>query len=344
MDYWARHTPDREAVVDGVRRLTYAQLAELVDECARTFIAAGVRTGERVAMLTAPSLEFLAVFLALNRIGAVWVGLNPRHRLPEFEYVLKDTAASLLIGIERFEDRSFTEDLRVLGENNALLTAPVLVTERPTDVAFMSCLKTRPVSDEELASAASAPMPASPSCVVYTSGSTGRPKGALLSRHGQLRVYRHWISLLAIHEIRVVADLPVDHVGGLDRIFYSLMSGGLLVFMPRFRPRESAQTIERERITVGFGELTQWIKCAPLFEQHDLSSLEVIGYAGGPPSRWLLEKLQRLVPRVFTGYGMTETTDAAMFTDADTSLQALSGHNVGRAAGGPAHAPNLARR
>jgi acyl-CoA synthetase (AMP-forming)/AMP-acid ligase II len=330
VDYWARCAPEREAVVDGERRLTYAQLSQLSDECARGLIAAGVRPGQRVAMLTTPSLEFLAVFLAIDRIGAVWVGLNPRHRLPEFEYVLKDTSARLLIGIECFEQRDFREDLRALGENNALLAPPLLIPERSIGQEFLAPLKTRPVSDEELATAASAVTAASPSCVVYTSGSTGRPKGALLSRRGQIQVYGQWRSFLAIGEIRAVADLPVDHVGGLDRVFYSLMAGGLLVFMRRFRPAELLEKIERERITVVFGELTQWIKCAPLFDQYDLRSLAVVGYAGGPPNESLLDSLHRIAPRVFTGYGMTETSDAVMFTDAEVSLAALAGHNVGR--------------
>src|SRR5688500_7022775 len=83
-DYLALHAaawPSGEAAVLGDVRLTYGELAERVASCARAMLAGGVRKGDRVAMLTSPRPEYLIVFLALARIGAMWVGLNPKYRL-----------------------------------------------------------------------------------------------------------------------------------------------------------------------------------------------------------------------------------------------------------------------
>lgn len=330
LDHWARRFPDREVAVDGKLRLTYAQLAEAVDGCARAFLAAGVEPGDRVAMLTTPRLEFLVVLLALHRIGAVWVGLNPRHRLEELDHVVKETTPRLLLGIERFEGRDYKHDLHELARRNALPVAPVIIGGEQPDPRFYETLRTRDVTDEELARAAAAVIPGSSSCIVFTSGSTGKPKGAVLCHHGQIRAYRRWHTYLGLERTRMVSELPVDHVGGLDRTFLTLIGGGRLVFQRRFEPSALLECIQRERINVWLGELTQWVKCAPLLERYDLSSLEAIGYGGGPPARDLLERYARVCERIFSGYGMTETSDAVMLTDPGCSLGTLSEHNVGR--------------
>jgi acyl-CoA synthetase (AMP-forming)/AMP-acid ligase II len=330
LQQWAERTPDREAAVDGQTRLSYRQLTEAVEQCARALIATGVRTGDCVAMLTTPRLEFLLTLLALHRIGGVWLGLNPRQRLGELQHIVSDAAPKLLIGIESFEGRDFLADLGELAQSSDLLRAPVIIRGEEPTLDFLAALGGREVHDDELFQAAAALAPASPSCIVYTSGSTGEPKGAVLCHYGQLRAYRQWLSYLGTQRYRMVCDLPVDHVGGIAPIFLSLMSGGAVVFQRRFDPRALLECIQRERITVWSGELTQWIKCAPLLDRYELSSLQAIGYGGGPPPRDLLERYTKVAPRIFSGYGMTETSDAIMFTDPGTPVDVLCDHNVGR--------------
>ena len=71
--YHAARTPDREAVVFGERRVSYRELDAAVDDCARGLLALGVRRGDRVALLMTSRLEYLVIFLATARIGALWV-------------------------------------------------------------------------------------------------------------------------------------------------------------------------------------------------------------------------------------------------------------------------------
>jgi acyl-CoA synthetase (AMP-forming)/AMP-acid ligase II len=330
LDHWAAETPEREAAVDGSCRLSYAQLAERVEECARALGAVGVREGDRVAMLTTPRIEFLIVFLALSRIGAVWVGLNPRHTRAELQYVIADADCRMLIAIDSFQGRDYTEDIRALSAHQRLMSEPLVIVGEAPDPQFFSALAAAATPPQKSPARARAPAGARPSLIVYTSGSTGRPKGALLSDYGLISTYRRLAAYLAVGEMRLAAELPVDHVGGLDRAFLALIEGGLIVFLRRFDPRELLECIQRERITSWNGELTQWIKCAPLLDEYDLSSLEVIGYGGGPPPLALLERYAQVAPRIWTGYGMTETGDAVMLTDPHSSLEVLCEHHVGR--------------
>jgi acyl-CoA synthetase (AMP-forming)/AMP-acid ligase II len=330
LDYWSERVPQREAVVDGDCRLSYGQLVELVDQCARAFLSAGVGLGDRIAMLTTPRLEFLIAFLAMNRIGAVWVGLNPRHKLAELDYVLRDSGARLLIGIERFEERDFREDLQTLAQCHELLAPPVVIEGELPRLDFFAGLQTEPVDDRRLEQAAALLTPARPICVVYTSGSTGEPKGAVLSDHGFVAAHLRWGAHLTLSEVRLTVELSIDHIDGLGRPLFALLQGGTVILQRRFEPRATLQCIQRERATFWFAELTQWIKCQPYLSEYDLSSLQVIGYVGGPLPHDLRLALEAIGARVFTGYGMTEVSSAALLTDFDTPWELLEEANVGR--------------
>jgi acyl-CoA synthetase (AMP-forming)/AMP-acid ligase II len=330
LDYWSERVPQREAVIDGDCRVSYGQLAELVDECARAFLSAGVRPGDRIAMLTTPRLEFLIAFLAMNRIGAVWVGLNPRHKPAELDYVLRDSGAKLLIAIERFEGRDFREDLQRLAHLPELLVPPLVIADERPRLDFFASLQTQSADDRRLEEAAALLTPCRPICVVYTSGSTGEPKGAVLSDHGFLAAHLRWGAHLAVSAMRLTVELSIDHVDGLGRALFALLHGGTAILQRRFDPRATLECIQRERATFWFAELTQWIKCQPHLSEYDLSSLEVVGYVGGPLPHDLALALKAIGARVFTGYGMTELSSAALLSDFDTPWEVLEEANVGR--------------
>lgn len=329
-DHWAKSRPHSEAVIDRECRLDYARLGQLVESCSRAFLAAGIKPGDRIAMLTTPRVEFVISFLAMSRVGAVLVGLNPRHRLPELEYVVQDCDPKLLIAIDSFEQRDYRSEIQTLAAKSDLLCPPVVIEGEQPDLDFFSVLERRQVTDEEIARVTEQLTPASPICVVYTSGSTGPAKGALLSDHGLLGSHLRWVKHLGIGEIRIISDLPIDHIGGLERMLVALVQGGTTLLQRRFDPRAVLECIQRERATFWLGELTQWVKCAPLLEEYDLSSIEIAGYAGAPLPAEMLEQITAFAPLIFTGYGMTETSNAIILTDAQTPADAFTKQHVGR--------------
>ncbi|HEY7892230.1 MAG TPA: class I adenylate-forming enzyme family protein [Solirubrobacteraceae bacterium] len=330
LDHWSERVPQREAAIDGDCRLSYRELAELVEECAQAFLSAGVAPGDRIAMLTTPRLEFLIAFLAMNRIGAVWVGLNPRHKLAELDYVLRDCGAKLLLGIERFEDRDFREDLQRLARRHDLLAPALVIEGEQPRLDFFAGLQSKRLDDRQSEQAAASLTPSRPICVVYTSGSTGEPKGAVLSDHGLVAAHLRWGAHLALPVMRLTVELSIDHVDGLGRPLFALLQGGTVILQRRFDPRATLQCIERERATFWFAELTQWIKCQPYLSEYDLSSLQVLGFVGGPLPHDLVLALKAIGARVFTGYGMTELSSAALLSDFDTPWEVLEEANVGR--------------
>ena len=117
-----------ETTQDELWLISYADLAELTDRCAAKLVDLGVRPGERVAMLSTPRPEFLIVFLAAARIGAVWVGLNPRYTLDELRYVVGDAQPVVLIVPAAIDGRTRRDDAETL-EREETAIRHVLVLE-----------------------------------------------------------------------------------------------------------------------------------------------------------------------------------------------------------------------
>ena len=182
VSHWAAKMPDSEALVSEGERLTYRVLNERVDQCARALTAAGVTRGDRVAVLCTPRWESFIVLYALCRIGASWVGLNPRHLIGELAYVVEDSQPVALFGMASFEERDYRELLLELAETYPRIKHRIAMTGRAEGFVnlgeFLAGADT--IDEPAYQAAIAAVSPEDCAAVVYTSGSTGQPKGAML--------------------------------------------------------------------------------------------------------------------------------------------------------------------
>jgi fatty-acyl-CoA synthase len=201
-------------------------------------------------MLCTPRPEFLVVFLASARIGAVWLGLNTKYTLDELRYVVGDAQPVVLIAVAAVNGRDFAGDARTLARENAAIRHLVILELGPRfvpepldgllglsgDAAPEQC---RAVTARDAA------------LLVYTSGTTGQPKGALLSHRGLVHCSRIQREHLRARPLRVLNNLPVNHVVCVgDVCAFVLVSGGTVVFAERFEPARIGPLIRDERITI----------------------------------------------------------------------------------------------
>ncbi len=99
-DYLNHHaslSPGKDALVYKMERINYATLSLKVAACARALIASGVKQRDKVAVLSTTRPEYWVTFLATTSIGAIWLGLNPKYKLPEIRYVLEDAKPKLCL-------------------------------------------------------------------------------------------------------------------------------------------------------------------------------------------------------------------------------------------------------
>ncbi len=322
--YWAQHQPDEEMLTHVETRLTARQVEEQSAALARALMAAGVRHGDRVAVLGDPRPEFYVSFIAAVRIGATWQGLNPKYTDGELDHVTSDSRPSVLLGLSA-EDRPKLAALA----SRVGLSGPIVVAGAEWD-EFVRTGES--VTDVELQRAERSVLPSDPAVLVYTSGTSGRPKGALLPHRGLVRCSAIQAERWYEARPRMLCDLPINHVGSLGDISSSVViAGGTVHYMERFDRVGVLEVIASERIEYWLAIPTMFLLASrtPEWAGADLSSMKRAIWGGAAPPRDLVLELQRRIPIVCTSYGMTETVGSVTYTDDDDDLESLL-ETVGR--------------
>jgi len=327
--HWARTRPAADAVVEGAVTTSHAVFEHLIRRAAAALLDAGVQRGDRVAMLSTPRLEHLVLFMASLRIGAVWLGLNPRYRVDELAHVLKDAQPRVVLAMLTIEGRDYREDLAELqAAACAGTTWLALDDDAPGFLGWGAVLASvQPQYLARLNAAAAEVSTDDPALIVYTSGSTGAPKGAMLSHRSIVSSARiqceHWWA----EPLRVLNNLPINHIGSaVELACHAIVGGGTNVLMARFDPVAMPGVIREQGVTVihqvptMYQLLLEKGRPAPA----DLSSLQALIWSGAPAPRSLIEQLRAYCANHFTAYGMTETGGEVLYTPAGASDEMLS--------------------
>ncbi|MET0457255.1 MAG: AMP-binding protein [Mycobacterium sp.] len=322
--HWTKSDPDRELLTHDDIRLTRGQVEEQSAALARAFLAAGVRRGDRIAVLGNPRPEFYVSFVAAARIGAIWQGLNPKYTSGELDHVVSDSQPRVLMGLSD----AYRATLENLSARIGL--AVPIVTAGDTWEKFLRAGEV--VTADQLRRAESAVDSRDPAVLVYTSGTSGRPKGALLPHRGLVECSSIQADRWYAEHPRMLCDLPINHVGCLGDIVSSVVvAGGTVHFMEKFDRSGVLDVIARERIEYWLAIPTMFllITATPEWATADLSSVKRVIWGGAAASRELILELQERVPLVCTSFGMTETVGSVTYTDDDDDIEALA-NTVGR--------------
>lgn len=289
----ARITPDRVALAQGDRSVTYRSLAERTRQLGSALRDLGVRRGDRVAYLGANDISGLEAFFAAGQIGAVFVPLNIRLSAVEIAYMLEDCGAVVLI-----YGADMADVARVAGSSVRHLIGPSdfepLVGDGSADTPL------EPVGLEDAA------------VILYTSGTTGKPKGAVLT-HGNLtfNTMNQIAHYDALGTDRVLCISPLFHVTGLGQVTMpTLFKGGCVEVVPRFEPGATLAAIERRKIA-GFAAVPVMLKVMsehPAWPDADLSSLRYVNYGGSAVEERVARAWLDKGVMLYQGYGMTEAT------------------------------------
>ena len=309
--------PGREAVSDlgSGERHGYGDIAARGRRVAAGLARrAGVRAGDRVALLARNGTAYLDLLLGLEGCGAILVPLNWRCTVGELAFVLDHCRPRAVVW-----DPAFAGTVAELRERTAVARWIPLVRGADSGAEL--------AHDELVVGTDAPPMPAragapgNPACILYTSGTTGRPKGAVIP-HRQVTWNAVGTALSwGLRESDATAVLtPMFHAGGLFALATPLLAvGGRVVLVPDFDPDESLRILARERCTVVLAVptiLRMWLD-APALGEVDLGAVRwiVTGGAPCPPDLAAAAAARGLTLR--QGYGMTEvgvncfaTTDA----------------------------------
>ena len=256
---WSELHPDKTAIVYEEQRITYRDLHRRADRTSCWFQSLGIEKGDRVAVMLANGPEFIEIYLACSRLGAIFIPVNFRLAGPELEYTLRNARPRLFVFSERYG--SSVESLSLDKGLPLMLTA--VLKEKPegkTDVEdrFLDYIRDSKAYDGQspfLTKSLGPADPEEPHVIMYTSGTTGQPKGAVLSHRKTFFNCLNADIFFKLHfdDVMLVV-LPLFHSGGLfiqaSPIIYK---GATLIIHPRFDPLRTFHDIDRYRVTKFLG-------------------------------------------------------------------------------------------
>ena len=270
--------PDALAVVDGDRRWTYGEFDTWVNRLAHGLAGRGYTTGDVLALASANSAEFLAVYYACAKLGLVCVPVNLGWRGDEVAYVLKHSQARGIVVESQLLDAIAPAVAEAPGVTDVIV-APGTGGD-VTGLTLDDVLSADPTAPEVVVE------DRAPLSYLYTSGTTSFPKG-VVGTH--LAIHLESMSAALDSGWRAddkfVAMMPMFHTAQLNAFCTPAIVVGATIFVHRgFDPDRFLTTIEREKITQVFG-LPMMYRAAlehPSFAGRDLSSLRRAVYAMAP--------------------------------------------------------------
>ncbi len=267
------------ALAFGERHYSHAEIEALTDGLAATLRGRGVRSGQRVALMSSNRPEFVVAVRAIWRLGAAVVLLSPAWKQSEVQHALALTDPSHAVG-----------DHPVLAE-----LMPMLHLDEPITEGRASFGEPSPESDAVL---------------VFSSGTTGMPKAVRHTHQSFGAAIGHWRSALQMTSSdRMQIVTPASHILGLLNIMTALDTGAWLRLHPRFDIDLMLHHIEADRITIemAVAPIALALAAHPRLDSVDLSSLRYIMWCATPVTPSVAETVTRRTGVGWlTAYGTSE--------------------------------------
>ncbi len=290
--------PDKLAVVDGTRRISYAQLRDAVLRLATGLATLGLRPGERVIFQLDNSLELIVSFFALCRLGVIPVLALPAHRRTEIAHFARASGAVALFIPDRVRNFDYREMAREVVALCPTLRQVIVSGQAEADQVALTML-----SESQAEGQAAMPLPKAGdvALMLLSGGTTGLPK--LIARTHADYIYGSKQSAKVAGfgtDTVFLALLPIAHnyTLGAPGVLGTIACGGTTVVSPGTAAEVVFPLIEREGVSVlsaAVPLVAKWLG-SDLFGRHDFATLKVFMNGGAK----LVPELRQRVEEKFT--------------------------------------------
>jgi long-chain acyl-CoA synthetase len=323
----ARRAPDRDALVLGDTRLSYAQVDAMANQVANLLVSRGIEPGDKVA-LSCPNVPFFPViYYGILKAGAVVVPLNVLLKGREIAYHLGDSQAKAYFCFEGTADLPMGTDGYAGFEQADGCEHFFLVMANPASPSSVDGAETfaaaltgqSPVFDSVSTAETDTAV------ILYTSGTTGQPKGAELSHANMVMnalTSNRLFGTLATDHYTHLLTLPLFHSFGQSVNMNAGFSvGATLLLLPRFDAQQAIGLMQREKITFFAGVPTMyWGLLGALTDDVDVDRIagnlrRAVSGGSAMPVEILRQFQDRFHVQVLEGYGLSETSPVATFSD-----------------------------
>ncbi|MBQ7476148.1 MAG: AMP-binding protein [Selenomonadaceae bacterium] len=282
------------AIVDNGRRITYADAAQSIKKFRNRMYALGIRQGDRIALFSRNSAEFIYTYLAAASLGAICVPINFQLSHRETAFILRDAGIEHILTytpleLDEHDVKVIQHDIKTFADVDSDVDAP----ELPADF------------DEN-----------TPCAIIYTSGTTGNPKGAVLSHKNLVRNVEQIDVMKCRRENKVLCVLPMYHCFGWTCcVLYSLYCGAEIYVLRSFKHRETVDLIRDEGITDLYAVPSIYRLITTLGTAEDLKTVRLAMCSGTTlPLKVAKDFESKFGIKLSEGYGLSEASPIVTLT------------------------------
>ena len=281
-------SPENVALIDvhTEESWTYQQLEKEIINWVEFFQNNNCKRGDRVVVLSHNRIELFAIMFACGILGLIYVPINWRLSTLDWEHLIRDADANLLIYEYSFEDKikqfSFVESFpleTVTSSRKQMTNVPEITNDDPW-------------------------------LMIYTGGTTGKPKGVILTHESVNTNAINTIASWSLNEEdKTINYMPLFHTGGINALCIPiLMAGGLVVVGRSFDPVEALQATNRHEATISLFVPTMYqaIIQTDYFKQSKFPSMRVFLSGGAPCPPNIYHAFHEKGLAFKEGYGLTE--------------------------------------
>ena len=309
--------PDKPAIImaESGEVVTYRELDERSNRGAQLFRSLGLRPGDVIALFMDNDARFLEIVWAAQRSGVLVTCLSAKLSVNEADYIVKDSAARLLIA-----SRSLTETAHAVAALNGGLTCYIVEPTRSAKTgwdAVLAAQSSTPIEDQSAGGD-----------MLYSSGTTGAPKGIKntpastdITQPDPLTVLAQFVFKFD-QSTRYLSPAPLYHTAPLRWTMAVHRLGGTVVILEKFDAEAALLAIERHRIDRSQWVPTHFVRLLRLPQEtrarYDVSSLKMAIHAAAPcPVPIKEQMLEWWGPVLFEYYAGTESNGVTMITPSE---------------------------
>ncbi len=304
LDKRARFAPDKIALhctITG-RDITFRQWNAAASRTAHFLHALGVGKGDRVAVYAVNSVEYLDVWMACSKLGAIMQNLNWRLTVTELTALVQDAEPKVL-----FYSGGFGAQVDAMRGSIPSVRHFVAFDAQAHDGdLYFNARDQYP----DVYTARPDLHPDDPWVICYTGGTTGLPKGAIMSHGNMIWNAINTVSSWGLDQNDVaILNSPLFHAGGLAVFTLPLLhAGGKSIVCKAFDVEQVFELVANAGVTIFFGVPTMFsmMQQHPLWEQADFSQLKIVISGGAPCPMPIFERFWAKGVDFKTGYGLTE--------------------------------------
>lgn len=309
----AQRDPDKIAIVDGGRRIIYADALATVERIAQNLLNLGVEKDAVIALQAPNCAEFPLLHFAVQRIGRLFLPLHDSWRHAEIEHLLELSGASVLIVPGVYRDFDYVAMAREIQPRLSRLRH-IYRLDKPVDDTPAFDELTRVVSIDAEALDEVPPDADAPGAIMLSGGTTAMSKISRYSSNNLINMQSYLASAIELtpDDIAVaLAPCGTGATGYISPILTPLLWGATTVILPRWHdPEEAIDLIVRESCTYAVGIPTQLTRMVPGLEKRNAShfaKFRVFSNAGAPLPFATASRIEELMGcRIQTVYGATD--------------------------------------